>query len=60
MEGSKWIHLYITKSNNPNATALNSGQYSCSIIGTGGCDDTKVDVIIGDIEALFLTLQLFL
>jgi hypothetical protein len=33
----------------PNATALNSGQYSCSIIGTGGCDDTKVDVII-DIE----------
>tara|TARA_R110002124_G_scaffold85606_5_gene222064 strand:+ start:828 stop:4883 length:4056 start_codon:yes stop_codon:yes gene_type:complete len=36
----------------PNATALNSGQYSCSITGTGGCDDTKkVDVIIGDIEA---------
>jgi gliding motility-associated-like protein len=36
----------------PNATALNSGQYSCSIKGTGGCDDTKtVDVIIGDIES---------
>jgi gliding motility-associated-like protein len=36
----------------PNATALNSGQYSCSITGTGGCDDTKtVDVIIGDIQA---------
>jgi gliding motility-associated-like protein len=36
----------------PDATALNSGQYSCSITGTGGCDDTKkVDIIIGDIEA---------
>jgi gliding motility-associated-like protein len=36
----------------PNATALNSGEYSCLITGTGGCDDTKkVDVIIGDIEA---------
>lgn len=36
----------------PNATALNSGQYSCSITGTGGCDDTKiVDVIVGDIES---------
>lgn len=34
-----------------NATASNSGQYSCLITGTGGCDDTKtVDVIIGDIE----------
>lgn len=33
------------------ATASNSGQYSCLITGTGGCDDTKtVDVIIGDIE----------
>jgi hypothetical protein len=29
------------KTYNPNATALNSGQYSCSIKGTGGCDDTK-------------------
>jgi len=36
----------------PNATALNSGQYSCSITGTGDCDYTKtVDVIIGDIQA---------
>lgn len=35
-----------------NTTTLNSGQYSCLITGTGGCDDTKtVDVIIGDIEA---------
>ena len=35
----------------PNATALNGGQYICSITGTGGCDDTKiVDVIIGDIQ----------
>jgi gliding motility-associated-like protein len=35
-----------------NASALNSGQYSCSITGTGGCDDTKtIDVIVGDIEA---------
>lgn len=34
------------------ATALNNGQYSCLITGTGGCDDTKtVDVIIRDIEA---------
>ncbi|WP_348811762.1 T9SS type B sorting domain-containing protein [Flavobacterium maritimum] len=36
----------------PNATAVNSGEYSCLITGTGGCDDTKkIDVIIGDIEA---------
>ncbi|MGO4904409.1 T9SS type B sorting domain-containing protein [Flavobacterium sp. W20_MBD1_R3] len=36
----------------PNATALNSGQYSCNITGTGGCDDTKtVDIIVGDIES---------
>ena len=36
----------------PNATASNSGQYTCSITGSGGCDDTKkVDVIIGDIES---------
>ncbi|GEC71919.1 gliding motility-associated C-terminal domain-containing protein [Flavobacterium flevense] len=35
-----------------NATAQNSGQYSCLITGTGGCDDTKtVDVIVGDVEA---------
>jgi hypothetical protein len=49
----------ITKSNNPNATALNSGQYSCSIIELEVVM-IQVDVIIGDIEALFLTLQLFL
>lgn len=36
----------------PNATSQNSGQYSCLITGTGGCDDTKtVNVIVGDIEA---------
>jgi gliding motility-associated-like protein len=30
-----------------NATAINSGQYSCNITGTGGCDTLKlVDVII--------------
>jgi len=35
-----------------NATTLNSGQYSCAITGTGGCDDIKtVDVIIGDTVA---------
>jgi gliding motility-associated-like protein len=35
-----------------NATVLNNGQYSCSITGTGGCDDTKtVDIIVGDIES---------
>jgi gliding motility-associated-like protein len=34
-----------------NATAINSGRYSCSITGTGGCDDTKtVDIVVGDIE----------
>ena len=33
----------------PNATALNSGQYSCEITGTGGCDNTvTVNVIVGD------------
>ncbi|MES2853838.1 MAG: hypothetical protein V4698_13080, partial [Bacteroidota bacterium] len=36
----------------PNATTQNSGQYSCSITGTGGCDDTKIiDVIVGDVES---------
>lgn len=36
----------------PNATALNSGQYSCAITGTGDCDDTKtIDVFIGDTVA---------
>jgi len=35
-----------------NASTLNSGEYSCLITGTGGCDDTKkVNVVIGDIEA---------
>jgi len=34
-----------------NATANNSGEYSCFITGTGGCDDTKkINVVIGDIE----------
>lgn len=33
-----------------NATALNRGQYSCLITGTG-CDDTKtIDVIVGDTQ----------
>lgn len=33
----------------PNATALNSGQYSCEITGTGGCDNTvTVNVVVGD------------
>ncbi|MDI6051012.1 T9SS type B sorting domain-containing protein [Flavobacterium sp. XS2P24] len=36
----------------PNATTQNSGQYSCSITGTGGCDDTKIiEVIVGDVES---------
>lgn len=35
-----------------NATTTNSGEYSCLITGTGGCDDTqKITVFIGDIEA---------
>lgn len=34
-----------------NATAVNSGEYSCTITGTAGCDDTKkLNVVIGDIE----------
>jgi len=34
-----------------NATVINSGEYSCLITGTGGCDDTKkVTVVIGDIQ----------
>ncbi|MFQ6601980.1 T9SS type B sorting domain-containing protein [Flavobacterium sp. C3NV] len=34
-----------------NATTLNSGEYSCAITGTGGCDDTKkITVFIGDVE----------
>jgi gliding motility-associated-like protein len=33
----------------PNTTSLNSGQYACSISGSGGCDDTiTIDVLIGD------------
>lgn len=32
-----------------NATTLNSGQYSCTITGTGGCDDTiTMNVLVGD------------
>ncbi|EJL65418.1 DUF7948 domain-containing protein [Flavobacterium sp. CF136] len=35
-----------------NAAIANSGEYSCLITGTGGCDDTKkITVVIGDIEA---------
>lgn len=35
-----------------NATISNSGEYSCLITGTGGCDDTKkISIVIGDIEA---------
>ncbi|WP_264531021.1 T9SS type B sorting domain-containing protein [Flavobacterium sp. N502540] len=34
-----------------NATSVNSGEYSCLITGTGGCDATKkTNVVIGDIE----------
>ncbi|WET01580.1 T9SS type B sorting domain-containing protein [Flavobacterium sp. YJ01] len=34
-----------------NATSANTGEYSCLITGTGGCDDTKkINVVIGDIE----------
>jgi gliding motility-associated-like protein len=33
----------------PNATTSHNGQYSCTITGTGGCDDTlNIDVIVGD------------
>jgi len=36
----------------PNATTSNSGEYSCLVTGTGGCDGTgKINVLIGDIEA---------
>ncbi|UOX33857.1 T9SS type B sorting domain-containing protein [Flavobacterium sediminilitoris] len=36
----------------PNATVANNGQYSCTVTGTGGCDDTvTIDVVVGDNEA---------
>jgi gliding motility-associated-like protein len=36
----------------PNATAINNGQYSCNITGTGGCDGVyTIDVIVGDTVA---------
>ncbi len=35
-----------------NATALNTGKYSCNITGTGGCDGVvTVDVLVGDTTA---------
>ncbi|MFM9987594.1 T9SS type B sorting domain-containing protein [Flavobacterium sp.] len=35
-----------------NAGTLNSGTYSCSITGTGGCDNTvTINVLVGDITA---------
>lgn len=35
-----------------NATNSNSGEYSCLITGTGGCDGTgKINILIGDIGA---------
>ena len=35
----------------PNATAVNSGQYSCAITGTGGCDGVvNVDIFVGDTQ----------
>lgn len=41
-----------------NATVLNSGQYSCTVTGTGGCDDTvTIDVIVGDNKAPIPTIQ---
>jgi gliding motility-associated-like protein len=40
-----------------NATAVNSGQYSCAITGTGDCDDTKtIDIFVGDTVAPIPTL----
>ena len=36
----------------PNANASHSGQYSCSITGTGGCDNTvSLNVVVGDSQA---------
>ncbi|PXY42581.1 hypothetical protein DMB65_00715 [Flavobacterium cheongpyeongense] len=38
----------------PNTTTANSGEYSCLITGTGGCDDTKkIIVVIGDVQPPF-------
>ena len=35
-----------------NATALNSGQYTCEITGTGGCDNTvSINIVVGDTVA---------
>ncbi len=34
-----------------NATAINSGDYTCTILGGGDCDDTKkITIVIGDVE----------
>lgn len=36
----------------PNANTSHSGQYSCTITGTGGCDNTvTLNVLVGDSEA---------
>lgn len=33
----------------PNATVLNSGEYSCEITGTGACDNTAMlNIVVGD------------
>lgn len=40
-----------------NATALNSGKYSCMVTGTSGCDgEVSINVIVGDIEPPIPTL----
>lgn len=45
---------FVSTNQNPtitNVTTANSGEYSCLITGTGGCDGTKkITVVIGDIE----------
>lgn len=46
---------FVSTDKNPkiiNTTTSNSGEYSCTITGSGDCDDIKkISVIIGDIEA---------
>jgi gliding motility-associated-like protein len=42
----------------PNANTSHSGQYSCAITGTGGCDGTiTLNVIVGDLEAPIPTIS---
>ena len=52
---------FVSSEQNPtilNANSTHSGQYSCAITGTGGCDDTiTLNVVVGDSEAPLPTIS---